>query len=526
MSLPKPKQKNEGRKPDPTPGLSSQDQLRHEQRGMEIFLQQTHDFRLALALHNDPVERDQYIRTLADLLAPRNIQVLVLDLLTASQEHTLLGRVKELLKQAAPDKRPAIMVVNLETRVDYTPELHLPGSPGTDFLNTANLHRDLFTQACPAPLVIWMTELLERAFVTQATDLWHWRSHLFDLRTRTRPSTPPISPEGKPWSSDDHRLHPEDRLAKLEEELTAYRTTGSIPDQIRVLNDIGIARLDSGQARLALSDFEEVLRLARQIGDRRGEGNALNNLGLAHADLGDARKAIEFYEQDLVIARETGDRRGEGQTLGNLGNAHRYLGDARKAIEFYEQALVITRETGDRRGEGATLGNLGLAHAALGDARKAIDFYEQDLVIARETGDRRGEGQTLNNLGLAHADLGDAHKAIEFIEQRLVIAREIGDRRGVGSALGNLGNAHAALGDARKALAFYEQRLVIARETGDRRGEGHGLWNTALACHSLGQTEEAIQRAEAALKIREAIEDPNAEMVRQALAEWKGEASD
>ena len=276
--------------------------------------------------------------------------------------------------------------------------------------------------------------------------------------------------------------------------------------------------------RQRIAWLESQLRAARIVKHREAEGVALGNLGNAHAALGDARKAIEYHEQALAVSREIGDRCGEGNDLMNLGNAHYFLGDARKAIEFHGQALPVFREIGDRRGESAALGNLGLAHAALGDSRKASEFYEQQLVIAREIGDRRGEGNALGNLGNAHADLGDSRKASEFYEQQLVIARESSDRRGEVNALGNLGSAHYSLGDAHKAVEFYEQQLVMAREIGGRRGEGNALINSALAHDTLGNRAEAIARAGAALKIFEAIEDPNAAKVRAQLAEWRGQA--
>ena len=75
----------------------------------------------------------------------------------------------------------------------------------------------------------------------------------------------------------------------------------------------------------------------------------------------------------------------------------------------------------------------------------------------------------------------------------------------------------------RKAIEFYEQYLTIAREIGDRLGEGNALWNSALAHDSLGNRAEAIPRAGTALKIYEAIEDPNAAQVRAQLAEWRGQ---
>ncbi len=276
--------------------------------------------------------------------------------------------------------------------------------------------------------------------------------------------------------------------------------------------------------RQRIAWLESQLRAARNVKKRGAEGSALGNLGLAHADLGDARKASEFHEQALLITREIGDRRGEGAALGNLGIAYKDLGNARMAIEFYEQALVIDREIGDRRGEGNALGNLGIANAALGDMRKAIEFFERSLVIDREIGDRRGEGSDLGNLGLAYKNLGDAHKAIEYLELGLAIACEIGDRHAEGSALGNLGIAFKNLGDARKAIEFYEQHLAVAREVGDRRGEGYALWNSAVAHDLLGNRAEAITSAEAALKIYEVIEDPNAAQVRAQLAEWRKQA--
>ena len=112
-------------------------------------------------------------------------------------------------------------------------------------------------------------------------------------------------------------------------------------------------------------------------------------------------------------------------------------------------------------------------------------------------------------------------QSIAWLESQLRAARRVKDRQYEGTALGNLGLAHADLGDARKAIEFYEQHLVIVREIVDRRGEGNALWNSALAHDSLGNRPEAIARAETALKIYEAIEDPNAAKVRAALAKWR-----
>ena len=359
--------------PDPEPA---------DLRALRLLLRQSKDFRLAIALYNDSVRRDGWIRSLADDIGKEGVRVLTLDLLhDKDRGRSLLERVQALAAGVPPGERTAIMVVNMERLVDYAPELSRPGGPGPAFLDTANLHRELFPKACPGPLVLWMTEMLEQAFIRCAPDLWSWRNHVFDLRTRTAPEAPTFDEYGRPYRSDDHRLHPVTRLRRLEEELAAFRRTGSRKDEMRVLNAIGLARLDAGDAKTARLDFEAALQIALEIGDRRGEGIALGNLGNAHAALGDARKAIGYHEQALAVSREIGDRRAEGQDLGNLGNAHFDLGDARKAIGYHEQALAVSREIGDVRGEATDLWNAALAHDSLGNRAGAIAGAAAALAI-------------------------------------------------------------------------------------------------------------------------------------------------
>jgi tetratricopeptide (TPR) repeat protein len=81
--------------------------------------------------------------------------------------------------------------------------------------------------------------------------------------------------------------------------------------------------------------------------------------------------------------------------------------------------------------------------------------------------------------------------------------------------------AYAALGETLRAIESYKKAVKIARETGDRRGEGSALFNMSLALDKLGEHAQAIAHADAALKIFEQIEDPNADKVHKKLAEWR-----
>lgn len=268
-----------------------------------------------------------------------------------------------------------------------------------------------------------------------------------------------------------------------------------------------------------VSWFEAALNAANRCGDDAASGAMLGNLGNTWMDLGDARKAIRCFEEALAVAHKIGSRHGEGTALGSLGNAYIAIGNVRKAIDYYEQWLAIAREVGDRLGESSALGNLGNAWAALNNLPKALDYQEQQLAIARKLRDRHGEGYAIGNLGITWARLGDAKKALEYYNQQLAIARETGDRRAEASGLGNLGNAWAALDNVQKALDFYEQQLVIARETGSRELEANALFNSALAFGDLDQRSNAHAMAVKALTIYDSIESPNAEKVRQFVAQ-------
>jgi len=234
------------------------------------------------------------------------------------------------------------------------------------------------------------------------------------------------------------------------------------------------------------------------------------------------RERIRWREAALAAACHLSDRRAEGMHLSGLGTAYGDLGEHRRAIGYFEGALVADREVNNRRGESQDLGNLGNVHARLGEYRGAIRYLEQALLLHRQVGDRLGEGQDLGNLGLAYLNLGEHRQAIERQAQALAIYRETGDRRNEARALGNRGLAHYSLGEYRQALECHEQDLVIAHEIGDRRGEGYALWNMSLVMDKLGERQEAIEHAEAAIKILEQIESPDAATVRKLLDEWKG----
>ncbi len=130
--------------------------------------------------------------------------------------------------------------------------------------------------------------------------------------------------------------------------------------------------------------YETGLQAAQKIGDAAGEGSHLGNLGIAYVELGQARKAISFFKQQFIVVQKLGDLNAECSALGNLANAHTMLGENEIALRYCEERISIQRKLGDRRGEGNALCGLGLIYANLKKFEKAIDLYNQQIQIARD----------------------------------------------------------------------------------------------------------------------------------------------
>jgi tetratricopeptide (TPR) repeat protein len=503
-------------------------------RGLEIFLTQTRGFKLALALHDDMRVRDRVNQYLQEKLPASGVDLLLVDLRTEGADTSLLDSASAAsaayaAKPLREDGHAALVLINLENRVNYNPELASGQDPKSAYLATANLQRDLWPATFHGPVLIWVPELLEAAMAKWTPDLWHWRSHVFDLR---KIAQIPLAVDPLPNrsvrsdASDETRLGAELRLPALQTQLEAYRKAGKRGDEARLLDAIGLVRLTLGQTKLAVQNFETAAAIAHKVGSKHDEGRFLGHLGSALSDLGETRRAVDFYEQAVVIAHAMGDKPSEGVGLGNLGNAWAVLGESRRAMEFYEQALTIAREMGDKRLEGIHLGHLGNAWGDLGELQKAMTNYEQALVLARHVGNKGGERSILNNLGITLAALGDSRRAISLHEQALLISREIGSKRSEGTALGNLANVWASLGELRQAIAFYEQAVSLLREVGDQRGEGLNLFNLAVNLRQLGAAAEqqrTVTLAKEALTILEVIESPDAKTVQATLAQWQAE---
>ncbi len=219
--------------------------------------------------------------------------------------------------------------------------------------------------------------------------------------------------------------------------------------------------------RTRLQWGEAAAAAARRIKDRHAEAAHRHKLGMAYIDLGQFKKAISHLKRSAVLNRMIRRPAYEGSDFGALGLTYAGLKDHRMAIRSYEKALAIFRRTRNadaRWGEGIYLSNLAESWRALGDPRKAITLHEEALKINREVRDVNSEGYALSNLGKAYADLGEHERAQECFQKNLAIAtrNEVPQSQGyalfeLSRLLWKMGKRSEAIENAREALAIFNR---------------------------------------------------------------------
>lgn len=218
--------------------------------------------------------------------------------------------------------------------------------------------------------------------------------------------------------------------------LAAARATGDLLGQAIVLNNLGIAKANTGLPEHAHTMLCQALLLRKEIGDERGQAAVSNNLGVLHRQSGEFNTSAAYHDQAITLFRQVGDEVGEGQSLNNLGRTHVSMGQLNDAIECYQRALDVLVGIGDLLGQAETLDSLGSAYQVMGDHAAAVDCHLRSVLMFRELGDRTGEANGLDNLGSALDGEGSAALAQDSWRQALALfsdvdpirARQVGQR--------------------------------------------------------------------------------------------------
>lgn len=289
----------------------------------------------------------------------------------------------------------------------------------------------------------------------------------------------------------------ETAIAHWRNALIRYQEQGNTYEAADTLNALVAANLAIRDYETAIAHAQEALTLADNLDDRSLQSRILGNLGIAYLESGQYNLAITTYEQALAIMRSLATAQiDEAQMLGLLGNAYESLGDYDAAIAAQRESITLARSLDANNLVANALLSIGNLHRYQAEYATAIAHYLQGVELARTHNNPATVAYGLNDLGITYQHLGYLDKAIAAHTESLELTQLTQNPSLQAGILLNIGIIQAHNDSPEAARQTYRESVAIARTIDDPRLLANVLNNLA---HTLLQTED-FTAAEAALK--------------------------
>ncbi|MEG5057808.1 MULTISPECIES: tetratricopeptide repeat protein [unclassified Microcoleus] len=520
-------------------------------------------FDLGFIQSNFAKDRDAIIQALINHPDCQDMQFEIWDF-PDSDMRFLMDEILKVLPtvEVQADKKLIFIVRGVENAIGMTGEY-------PPMLVDFNWVRDAYPVKVPHLMLFCLPDYAITRVANFAPDFWAWNSGTFVFKTPANTRDDAISQtlDASKGISNCEVPEKQERIDLLKRLLIEYtpsngreQTHEDLKTRIRVLNDLAIAyrsrseystatyylkqaldlvkddedfislkantlyqlgwiQDDWGNPKEAIAFYQQSLEIYEKIGDVQGKAATLHNLAIIYANQGDVEKAIAFYQQSLELQEKIGDVQGKAATLHCLAGIYRNQGDVEKAIAFYQQSLELKEKIGDVQGKAATLHQLAIIYANQGDVEKAIAFYQQSLEVEEKIGNVQGKAATLHQLAIIYANQGDVEKAIAFYQQSLEVEEKIGNVQGKAATLHQLAGIYANQGDVEKAIAFYQQSLELKEKIGNVQGKAATFAMLGQLLAAQGDFEKALNYLQQSLEILQHLRSPDAEIVKEIIAD-------
>ncbi len=490
-----------------------------EYRLLHRFLAGPRQFRLGIATHATLPQRDALIARAIDDLAGDGIAVTRLDLGGKSRATRLIDEVQRHVEThpPAPGHGFAVMVTGLDSLVD----LWSPAPPPDAFavFDNANLHRDLFPAACPAPLVLWLSPFATAAFSQRAPDLWDWRSASFDFADAPEARLAVAPRQAIGLERDDYWNEPPD---KLHQQRAMYQ---DLLAQLGPPGPVVAASTAPGPSPLAGEGRRELPVSAGVRGalaapltphpapvgppsPARGEGR-----------IGDGGRESPTGSEDSPRRRFQ-----RANLLLELGRVQRRLGELDAALEHFAEAAALCQQladTGDdqaARGRAIARGEIADVLQARGELNEALRIRrEESLPVFERLGDARSYAATWSRIADVLQGRGELDEALRIRrEEQLPVFERLGDVHARALTWGKIAQCLAAKGDFDQAIRIYREDVVPANQKlGGLHDQVFDRWELASLLLQRGRAED---RPEAETLLRAALADAKRLRVPEAQA--------
>ncbi len=293
-------------------------------------------------------------------------------------------------------------------------------------------------------------------------------------------------------------------IGLYEEALTLFDDLSERRQQVRVLNNLGLALLRAGNLQEAQTRWMRAVELARQAGHRSGEAAALNNLALVFYWRGEAEEALVYSQQALEIWRQLGRERRAARTLQNMASFYLLFDHWSEALTALHGAHRILKPIDDRRRLFENLSTTGWLHHLKGEPEAALRFYRWAAGWKGDVGDYEA-ATLLDRMGTAYTSLGDWSQAEDSYRRAQEALKTGGYLLGQAHLLANLCRFHVLSGDLEAGDESCSQALAALRDAGDVDGEVGVLYWSARLARRQGSLYQARRQVEQAINLLEEL---------------------
>jgi DNA-binding NtrC family response regulator/tetratricopeptide (TPR) repeat protein len=202
----------------------------------------------------------------------------------------------------------------------------------------------------------------------------------------------------------------------------------SIPDQARLLNDIGWLQYRLGNYDASMESCRLSLNTLNPNQHPLIVAQALNLMGVVHYNSSRYDEAISYYEQSAQLRERAGDENAASASLNNLALAYQAKAEYEKALDYFNRSLRLKRRQNNQAGIAAGHLNLAGLYVEMRNFKEAEAKCRESLAVCEMLDEVHAQAIPGNymTLGDIAVELGDLDAASERYRKSLEVAKKMG----------------------------------------------------------------------------------------------------
>jgi len=291
-----------------------------------------------------------------------------------------------------------------------------------------------------------------------------------------------------------------------------------------ILSETANIHLTRGDLDRALALYQESLQLLEQLGDKQGKAASLHQMAQVFLTRGDLDRALALYQESLQLKEQLGDKQGKAASLHQMAQVFLTRGDLDRALALYQESLQLDEQLGDKKGKAASLHQMAQVFLTRGDLDRALALYQESLQLDEQLGDKKGKAASLHQMAQVFLTRGDLDRALALYQESLQLDEQLGDKQGKAASLSQMSDIFVQRRNLDEAERLLLQSLDIGKQLQHIDGVAFRTVKLGQISQLRGDKETALSRYREGLAIFERMGMPEAQQVRQMIADLEGGA--